>query len=85
MVFVHLGLWHKDGSNNSLGIKAKAANIIVSEYLCHGNTRRVLCTTNYYKKVLKISFKVKIRTSQGGESDGPLSTAGTFSVPASYQ
>ena len=33
---------------------------------------RVLCTTNYYRKKIKTSFKAKIRTSQGGESDWPL-------------
>ena len=35
----------------------------------------VLPGTNCYKKVLKISFKANIRTSQGGESDGPLTFA----------
>ena len=31
--------------------------------------------TNYYRKGLKISFIAKIRTSQGGDSDGPLTFA----------
>ena len=52
MVFVHLGLWHKDGSNtgNQLGIKTKAANIIfLSIFMSREfqDDTRVLCTTNY--------------------------------------
>ncbi|CAM9491179.1 unnamed protein product, partial [Ascophyllum nodosum] len=33
MVFVHLGLLHKDGSNNPLGIKTKTANINFYPYI----------------------------------------------------
>ena len=35
----------------------------------------VLPGTNYNRKGLKIGFKAEIRTSQGGESDGPLTFA----------
>ena len=70
MVFVHLGL-HNGGSNNPLGMKANTANFIffiifMSREFRHDAGRFcVLSGTNYYRKVLKISFKAKIRTSQG--------------------
>ena len=60
-----------------LGIKTNAANVIVFCIIMsrefRDDTRRfcVQPGTNYYRKVLKISFKANIRTSQCGEFDEP--------------
>ena len=60
-----------------VGIKTNTANfvffiIFMSREFRHDARRFcVLPGTNYYRKGLKISFKAKIRTSQGREIDEP--------------
>ena len=55
MVFVHLGLLHKDGSNNPLGIKTKTANINFYPYI--------------YVKDLVAFFALVQRVFESGERD----------------
>ena len=75
MVFVHLGLLHKDGSNNPLGIKTKTANINFYPYIY------VKDLVAFFALVLSLSIFVFYFPNALGEPDNYLE-ADPYSTPA---
>ena len=65
MIFVHLGLLHKDGSNNPLG-KIKTANIIFYPYIY------VKDLVAFFALVLSLSIFVCYFPNASGEPDNYL-------------
>ena len=66
MVFVHLGLLHKDGSNSPLGIKTETANIIFYPYIY------VKDLVAFFALVLSLSVFVFYFPNALGEPDNCL-------------
>ena len=75
MVFVHLGLLHKDGSNNPLGIKTKTANINFYPYIY------VKDLVAFFELVLSLSIFVFYFPNALGKPDNYLE-ADPYSTPA---
>nr|YP_010401843.1 apocytochrome b [Sargassum graminifolium]UQV81018.1 apocytochrome b [Sargassum graminifolium] len=75
MVFVHLGLLHKDGSNNPLGIKTKVANINFYPYIY------VKDLVAFFALVFSLSIFVFYFPNALGEPDNYLE-ADPYSTPA---